>query len=145
MPYARDYTVREVQNMLNNSEGTASPVTGAAGHAIATHRDRVNVGNRPHLARDSAYLPRYADQAWAVTQALNSPAGQAQLAALDAGEENRIVIGNAPSQFPMIQAAHRVSHNGAVGANQLINNATVVVDRNPLDPNTPHIQTAYPG
>ncbi len=142
MPLAREYTVHEVRNILQASEGTASPVTGQPGHAILTHLNRVNVGSRPHLATDTAYIAHHADQAWAVTQALNSPEGQRELAALDAGSNRRKI--NAPTVFPMIQAAHRVSHNEVVQPNQLINAATVVVDRDPLNPNTPHIQTAYP-
>ncbi len=150
MPYARNYTVMEVRTILANCEGVASAVTGAPAHSIALHRDRAAVTNRPWLANDSAFqarpavAPPFTDQAFAVCNALNSPAGQAQLGQLDLGAAVRVTI-NVPVTFPIMPVQHRVSHWGVAAANQATLNMTVVVDVDPANANTPHVQTAYPG
>lgn len=176
MTYARQYSVQEVEDILEKSEKRKSPISKVKGHAIKMHRDRDNenlkiVGKkRKNLPRDSAFMntkknphkkqktKHYSDQAWAVTQALNSPTGQTELKALDKREENkepidrkedRRVIKNTPVGFPKgIPAKQRVSKKISNSKNRSlfkedIKDVTVVIERIPGG-KKPHVQTAYP-
>jgi hypothetical protein len=107
MPYARRYETFEVRRLLQEAEGTGSPLTGAGAHSRGLHALKTPGGtgvspgdmmhrthrlggestgqfrNRGGTAQTSAFA-NLIQQADAACQALNSDQGQRGLAVLDA-------------------------------------------------------------
>ena len=107
MPYARRYETFEVRRMLQEAEGTASPLTGAGAHSRTLHALKtpggtgVGPGDMMHRthplggestsqfrrrggATQTSAFANLIQQADAACQALNSDKGQRGLAILDA-------------------------------------------------------------
>ncbi|MBM7066511.1 hypothetical protein [Actibacterium sp. 188UL27-1] len=107
MPFAKTYTTFDVRRLMQNSEGAASPVTGAAAHARVLHAEQAGPGgpgttpaqmmhrthkrpgesnsqfkNRGGAVQTSAFK-NVLQQSDAVAQALNSPRGQAVMRVFD--------------------------------------------------------------
>jgi hypothetical protein len=119
MPYRRVYEAFEVRKLLQDAEGTASPVTNAPAHSRGLHATRTPGGtgvvksdmylrthkqvgesnsqfnNRGGAVQTSAFA-NLIQQAEAATQALNSMKGQTGLGVLDepayAGIKVRLVL-----------------------------------------------------
>lgn len=107
MPFTKRYDSFEVRSLMQTSEGTDSPVTGRAAHARSLHGGIVGVGgaaattasmmHRTHktagettksfkLRRGTPLTSSFKNvlqQSSAVTQALNSPMGQAVMRVFD--------------------------------------------------------------
>jgi hypothetical protein len=107
MPFTKRYDSFEVRSLMQTSEGTASPATGAAAHARSLHGGIVGVGgaaattasmmHRTHKAAgesnksfkrrggvvQTSSFKNVLQQSSAVTQALNSPMGQAVMRVFD--------------------------------------------------------------
>jgi hypothetical protein len=163
MPYNRQYTRTEVHDILTASERRYRPGGTHEGHAISRHtEERADVMDRAgEVAIDGRFLSRK-DLILAVTEALNSTAGQAELARLVAVQSVTI---DATLVLNQGKFTAEVAHHAVLSVpksvnkrkwipaegpphvtNKTILGVKVIVDR--LVPvNTDcgiHIQTAYP-
>lgn len=174
MPYARIYTRQEVHQLLYESEGRASPFSGAAGHTLALHADmRQDVTDqRPtrtlHLAQtieqsramdpaagetitpgnppgiDGRFTSRMAIIC-AVTEGLNSAQGQARLAELDANPGIIRRVINAPLATPIPNCERFTLATGTHDRNLTAHGVRIIVDRLSPPPECGiHLQTAFP-
>jgi hypothetical protein len=167
MPYNRQYTRTEVHDILTASERRYRPNVPVAvaheGHAISQHADgRADIFDRASSVKtDGRFLSRK-DLILAVTEALNSAAGQTELARLSSQQSVAI---NATLVLYQGKLKAEVVHHAVLTVPKSVNTkkwvpaegpphltektvlgVTVIVDR--LVPvNTDcsiHIQTAYP-
>lgn len=117
MPLAREYFPSEVMTILKESDHRNSPFNGAAGHCLSAHvliEDAELVGRhggsgavpvKKATAFKNFRVPAgstaaSSDMALMVTHILNSPDGQAALAALDAGTYRRVsIVGPPPTKI----------------------------------------------
>ena len=167
MPYNRQYTRTEVHDILCDSERRFRPGVpldkANPGHAIGQHGDsRADVfDRRDEVVSDGRFMSRK-DLVLAVTEALNSPAGQAELAklvneqtvkieaalVLNSGKIKAEVVGNPWAKVPKsVNKLKRVPAEGPQNFERLdVKGVTVIVDRL-MPPGVNfgiHIQTAYP-
>ena len=167
MPYNRQYTRTEVHDILCDSERRFRPGMpldkANRGHAIGQHGDsRSDVfDRRDDVVTDGRFMSRK-DLVLAVTEALNSPSGQAELAKLvneqsvkieaalvvNGGKIKAEVVGNPWAKVPKsVSKLKRVPAEGPQNFQQLdVKGVIVIVDRL-LPPNVDfgiHIQTAFP-
>jgi hypothetical protein len=167
VPYNRQYTRTEVHDILCDSERRYRPGVPPAkahhGHAIGQHGDsRADIfDRRDAVVTDGRFISRK-DLILAVTEALNSPSGQAELAklvneqtvkieaslVLNSGKIKAEVVGNPWATVPKsVSKLKRVPAAGPQNFQELdVKGVIVIVDRL-LPPNVDfgiHIQTAYP-
>jgi hypothetical protein len=167
VPYNRQYTRTEVHDILCDSERRYRPGVpldkAHRGHAIGQHGDsRADVfDRRDEVVTDGRFISRK-DLILAVTEALNSTAGQAELAKLaneqtvkieaslvvNSGKLKAEVVGNPWANVPKsVDKRKRVPAAGPQNFEVLdVKGVTVIVDRL-LPPNVDfgiHIQTAFP-
>lgn len=187
MALAREYYPSEVLTMLRESDHRNSPFNGAPGHCLSQHvlistADLIDRHGGPGGAvpvRKATAFKNFkvpggststsSDMALVVAHILNSPDGQAALAALEAGTFRRVsVVGPTPSQvFGSAQFAdmgvrqserigspnafrNALAKQNGVTHNQNMNvrigsgamNMWILVDR--IDANRIHIHTASP-
>lgn len=154
VPYATPYILSKVKTILNQSEGRASPVTGAEGHP----RQHVGKWEKAERFADkqgktkSVFVNTAAQDA-ATLDALNSAAGQQQLATLDANPAvparakiENVDIGGADV---LVVKAKKKKDTGNVKSWDLkagtATRATLMVDsRGTGTTGDIHIQTSYP-
>ncbi len=170
VPYAQAYGAGSTKSILNNSEGRASPVNGAVGHP----RQHVGRWEKAQLYAEeqgktkSVYV-NTAAQDTAIASALNSAAGQAQLAQMDPpnpGAPTRKAIANVATEAADVKVIKakikKRSADDVIGprpegqiypgevknwtnASGTATNATVIVDSMGTGrAGDIHIQTAYP-
>jgi len=172
MAFARKYEYYEVRQMLQNAEGTASPVTGKGGHSRGLHAmspghldeaaqlDRVtkrpgesnNQFKKRGAVKTGAFKTQL-QQGSAACEALNSSAGQAALAVFDnathAGKKLRITLQLAGVKeagfLPGTLAPHSttVKKGDAAVTTLATTGVMVIVDRG-AHATTMQIQTCYP-
>jgi hypothetical protein len=167
VPYNRQYTRTEVHDILCDSERRYRPGVALSqakhGHAIGTHGDsRADVfDRRDDVVTDGRFISRKG-LILAVTEALNSPSGQTELAKLanqqtvmieaalvvNNGKIQAEVVGNPWAKVPKsVDKRKRVPASGPQNFQVLdVKGVTVIVDRL-LPPNVDfgiHIQTAFP-
>lgn len=95
MSFRRNYALSEVVRMIDASEHRPRPGTtaGAPGHAASHHTlERRDVFSRPTKRKDTVFLVNREGLAEIVHEALNSPSGQARLAALDSNSCHSVEI-----------------------------------------------------
>jgi hypothetical protein len=167
VPYNRQYTRNEVHDILCDSERRYRPGVpldkAHQGHAISQHGDsRADVfDRREDVVNDGRFISRK-DLVLAVTEALNTPSGQTELAKLAteqtvkidadlvvyAGKIKAEVVGNPWAKVPKsVSKLKRLPAEGPQHFQQLdVKGVTVIVDRL-VPPNAAcgiHIQTAFP-
>jgi len=136
----RNYGVDEVSDILDQSDGRASPTTGQDGHPRSDHVGLSNPDNQAradNTGRTATTFESRTAQNRAATAALNSPEGQARLAEIDAGMPRRRI---------RTQVGPETVREARPGRGYIVrtNNARevfVIVDR--LPNGEIHIQTCY--
>ena len=156
LPYAKNYTESETKKLLDRSEGRASPVNNQDGHP-RQHVGKWEKAERfaEEQGRTKSVYKNTDQQNKAISSALNSGAGQAALAVLDAnpGVATRQVIANVATDAADVLVVKAKKKQGAAAGNVKswqyksgsATSATVVVDS--MGTNVQgdiHIQTAYP-
>lgn len=167
MPYNRTYSLNEIHDTLWESERRLRPSAPARyarpGHAISGHADgRRLITDRPDLPQDTRFLSRK-DLVKVVHAALNSPAGQVELARLMTVPTVEIIA--RPTFLSHGRLTAQVCRNAVVEGKEVgskkrwvsavgpplvgtspVTGVYIVVDR--LPPPNPdyriHIQTAFP-
>lgn len=156
LPYAKAYTEGETKKLLDRSEGRASPVNNQEGHP-RQHVGKWEKAERfaEEQGRTKSVYKNTEQQNKAISSALNSVAGQAALAVLDAnpGVPTRQVIANVATDSADVLVVKAKRKQGAAAGDVktwqyrsgTASSATVVVDS--MGTNVQgdiHIQTAYP-
>jgi RHS repeat-associated protein len=144
LTFARPYSRVEVSRILDESEGRVSPKSGQLGHPRAEH---VRVPASMLIARASpagckTSFESSQAQDRATTDALNSPAGQAELAKLDADPTlKRVRLLGVPIAGERVLEAEG-GRGYLVSATAM--RATIIVDRrNDIPGDNLHVQTSY--
>lgn len=177
MPFTKRYDTFEVRGLMQISEGVESPVTNVPAHARRLHGGIVGANgaaetsaamiHRTHKVpgeSNSAFRTRSGvpqassfqsvlQQSSAVTQALNSPQGQAVMRIFDRGPTAHlqlratlevtgiIVAGFLPATgAPMVKTIHKNDDNVTRGKGIGVK---VIIDRG-ANSQTMHIQTCFP-
>jgi len=162
MAFARQYSILEVKNYLQLSEGRPRPWGGGAkpaGHALSLHRDRasaatVRPGEKKHKPVDSGFQKApgnrpHSDMAVSVTAAMNSSHGQLELARLDAGADSCFIKAGIDYGGSIIGGRFgdlgiRVSYKGQVEVPKKLTRMNVYIGRVGSITTDLHIQTAFP-
>jgi hypothetical protein len=96
MPYARKYTPKEVQDILNACEGNANGGNPNAAHTLGQHLYITKNGMQSRIVDEvkeaATRFSSEEDLVGAAYEALNSATGFAELSKLDAGATKRVKI-----------------------------------------------------
>lgn len=156
VPYAQAYNVSGTKSLLNKSEGRASPVNAAEGHP-RQHVGRWEKAERfaEEQGKTKSVYVNTEEQDKAISSALNSAAGQVELAKLDVnpGAASRVAIKDVATDTAEVKVVKAKKKTGAAAGevkswvyqSGTASKATVIVDSMGTNTNGDiHIQTAFP-